>query len=126
VVTTLERATAIGGVFFRARDPKALVAWYAEHVGVPVDDAGYVVFTESRHAHVWAPFAADTDYWPAEKQAMVNFTVTDLDAMLGQLRAAGVEVDERIEQLEGIGRFGWAVDPEGNRFELWEPVPGTR
>lgn len=125
-MTALERVTGIGGVFFRARDPKALVAWYAEHVGVPVDDAGYVVFTESHHAQVWAPFAADTDYWPAEKQAMVNFTVPDLDAMLGQLRAAGVEVDERIEQLEGIGRFGWAVDPEGNRFELWEPVPGVR
>ena len=52
---------------------------------------------------------------------MVNFTVADLDAMLAQLRAAGVEVDEKIEELEGIGRFGWAVDPEGNRFELWEP-----
>ena len=53
---------------------------------------------------------------------MVNFTVSDLDAMLAQLRAAGVEVDEKIEELEGIGRFGWAVDPEGNRFELWEPA----
>jgi len=125
-VTALKRVTGIGGVFFRARDPKALAAWYAEHVGVPVADAGYVVFAESRHAQVWAPFAADTDYWPAEKQAMVNFTVPDLDAMLGQLRTAGVEVDERIEQLEGIGRFGWAVDPEGNRFELWEPVRGGR
>ena len=53
---------------------------------------------------------------------MVNFTVRDLDAMLEQLRAAGVEVDEKIEELTGIGRFGWAVDPEGNRFELWEPL----
>jgi predicted enzyme related to lactoylglutathione lyase len=52
---------------------------------------------------------------------MVNFTVTDLEAMLAQLREAGVEVGERIEELDGIGRFGWAVDPEGNRFELWEP-----
>ena len=75
-----------------------------------------------RWALVPAPFAADTDYWPAAKQAMVNFTVADLDAMREQLREAGVEVDERVEELEGIGRFGWAVDPEGNRFELWEPV----
>ena len=118
----MERATGIGGVFFRSKDPDALVAWYAEHVGVPVQPDGYVVFTDSRSAQVWGPFKADTDYWPAEKQAMVNFTVPDLDAMLAQLREAGVKVDDRIEVLEGIGRFGWAVDPEGNRFELWEPA----
>jgi|RhiMethySRZTD1v2_1073278.scaffolds.fasta_scaffold2507124_2 glyoxylase I family protein len=118
----MERVTGIGGVFFRARDPRALVAWYAEHLGVPVQDDGYVVFAENRAAHVWSPFAADTDYWPAEKQAMVNFVVRDLDAMLEQLRAADIEVDEKVEVLEGIGRFGWAVDPEGNRFELWEPA----
>ncbi len=53
---------------------------------------------------------------------MVNFTVRDLDAMRAQLRAAGVEVDEKTEVLDGIGRFGWAVDPEGNRFELWQPT----
>jgi predicted enzyme related to lactoylglutathione lyase len=118
----MERVTGIGGVFFRARDPEALVAWYAEHVGVPVQPDGYVVFTDSRAAQVWAPFKEDTDYWPAEKQAMVNFTVPDLDAMLAQLRQAEVDVDDRIEELEGVGRFGWAVDPEGNRFELWEPA----
>jgi predicted enzyme related to lactoylglutathione lyase len=117
-----ERVTGVGGVFFRARDPEALVAWYAEHLGVPVQDDGYVVFTASRDAHVWSPFREDTDYWPAEKQAMVNFTVGDLDVLLAQLRAADVDVDERIEVLPGIGRFGWATDPEGNRFELWEPA----
>jgi predicted enzyme related to lactoylglutathione lyase len=118
----VERVTGVGGVFFRARDPKALVAWYEEHLGVPVKDDGYVVFEDTRGAHVWSPFPADTDYWPVEKQGMVNFTVGDLDAMLAQLRAAGIEVDERIEELPGIGRFGWAVDPEGNRFELWQPA----
>jgi glyoxylase I family protein len=118
----MERVTGIGGVFFRAHDPKALVEWYAEHLGVPVQDDGYVVFTESRDAHVWAPFEADTDYWTADKQAMVNFTVPDLDAMLAQLREAGVEVDDKVEELPGIGRFGWGVDPEGNRFELWQPA----
>jgi predicted enzyme related to lactoylglutathione lyase len=116
------KATGIGGVFFRARDPDALVAWYAEHVGIPVQPDGYVVFEGTRGAHVWAPFRGDTDYWPAEKQAMVNFIVTDLDAMLAQLRDAGVEVDDKIEDMEGVGRFGWAVDPEGNRFELWQPA----
>jgi predicted enzyme related to lactoylglutathione lyase len=112
--------TGIGGVFFRSRDPKSLLAWYAEHLGVPVQDDGYVVFAESRDT-VWSPFAEDTEYWPAEKQSMVNFTVDDLDAMLAQLREAGVEVDDRVEELE-FGRFGWATDPEGNRFELWEPL----
>ena len=117
-----ERVTGIGGVFFRSRDPQALVAWYAQHLGVPVQEDGYVVFTDSREAHVWAPFPEDTDYWPAEKQAMVNFVVRDLEAMLSQLRGAGVDVDEKVEELPGVGRFGWAVDPEGNCVELWEPA----
>lgn len=116
----MERVTGIGGVFFRARDPQALVAWYEHHLGVPVTE-GYAIFPESRNT-VWSPFAEDTDYWPAAKQGMVNFTVRDLDAMLAQLRTAGVTVDENTQELESIGRFGWAVDPEGNRFELWEPV----
>ena len=116
----MERVTGIGGVFFRTRDPKALMAWYEEHLGVP-ENEGYVVFPESRNT-VWAPFAPDTDYWPSEKQWMVNFTVDDLDAMRAQLREAGIEVDDKVEELDGIGRFGWAVDPEGNRFELWEPA----
>jgi predicted enzyme related to lactoylglutathione lyase len=114
-----ERVTGVGGVFFRARDPKASTAWYREHLGVPTSDDGYVVFPESRNTH-WAPFEADSGYWPQEKQHMTNFTVRDLEAMLAQLRAAGVPVDEAIESSE-YGRFGWATDPEGNRFELWEP-----
>jgi predicted enzyme related to lactoylglutathione lyase len=117
----MERVTGLGGVFFRARDRDALQAWYVEHLGVPVLD-GHVVFEDANASYVWAPFREDTDYWPAENQWMVNFTVSDLDAMLEQLRAAGVEVDDRVELLEGIGRFGWAVDPWGNRFELWEPA----
>ncbi len=117
----MERVTGIGGVFFRAADHRALGAWYQQHLGVPVDEAGHAIFPESRNT-VWSPFTHDTGYWPADKQWMVNFTVNDLDAMLAQLRSAGVEVDDNIEVLDGIGRFGWAVDPEGNRFELWEPA----
>jgi glyoxylase I family protein len=115
-----ETVSGIGGVFFRAQDPAALVAWYRDHLGVPIAGDGYVVFPESRDTH-WVPFAADTEYWPRGKQLMVNFTVRDLDAMLEQLRADGVEVDDSIEELE-FGRFGWALDPEGNRIELWEPA----
>ena len=116
----MERVTGIGGVFFRARDPKALAAWYEEHLGAPRQaDETYAIFPESLDA-VWSTFPEDTDYWPPRQQAMVNYTVGDLDAMLAQLRAAGIEVDDSIHELDGIGRFGWAVDPEGNRFELWE------
>ena len=122
----MERVTGIGGVFFRARDAEALRRWYVEHLGVPLLDDGHVVFQDANATYVWGPFREDTDYWPAEKQGMVNFTVSDLDAMREQLRAAGVEVDERVEGLEGVGRFGWAVDPEGNRFELWEPIAEER
>ena len=71
------------------------------------------------------PFPAETAYRLLEKQSMVNFTVSDLAAMLSQLRAAGVPVDDEVEEHE-YGRFGWCVDPEGNRIELWEPAQPTR
>ena len=115
-----ERVTGIGGVFFRAEDPAALSAWYQEHLGVPVEDGGHAIFPESRNT-VWSPFPSETDYWPREKGGMVNFTVRDLDAMLVQLRAAGVDVDDKVEDHE-YGRFGWFTDPEGNRVELWQPL----
>lgn len=118
-----QRVVGIGGVFLRASDPTALAAWYGRHLGVPLEEGQtYAVFTDSRDAHVWSAFPSDTDYWPAQKQAMVNFVVRDLDAMLAQLRDAGVEVADGIQELEGVGRFGWALDPEGNRVELWEPA----
>jgi len=114
-----EPVTGISGVFFRARDPDALLAWYVEHLGLPVSE-GYVIFPASRDTH-WVPFSEDTEYWPEEKQWALNFTVRDLDAMLEQLRAAGVSIDDRVEDEHELGRFAWGTDPEGNRFELWEP-----
>jgi len=121
----VERVTGIGGVFFRARDPHVLAAWYEEHLGVPrQDDESYAILPESRNT-VWSAFSDDTNYWPTAKQGMVNYTVGDLDAMLAQLRDGGVEVDDLIHEIDGIGRFGWAVDPEGNRFELWEPASAS-
>jgi predicted enzyme related to lactoylglutathione lyase len=110
-------------VFFRAKDAKRLAGWYERHLGIPLD-AGetYGVFAANHPHTVWSAFTGDTDYWPGDKQAMINYTVEDLDALLAQLRETGVEVDDRVEVLDGIGRFGWAVDPEGNRFELWEPA----
>ena len=116
------RVTGIGGVFLRGRDHDALRAWYEANLGIPLSEwGGHVFAAVPETSTVWSIFAGDTDYWPLEQQVMVNFRVDDLDAMLEQLRAAGAEVDDKVEELE-FGRFGWAFDPEGNRFELWQPT----
>lgn len=120
----MERVTGIGGVFFRARDPVALARWYREHLGVPLDAGaayGTLASAAAGEETVWSAFPADTEYFgPGGAQWMLNYRVRDLDAMLAQLRAAGAQVDDRIEEYD-YGRFGWATDPEGNRFELWQP-----
>jgi predicted enzyme related to lactoylglutathione lyase len=119
----MERITGIGGIFFKARDPHALAAWYREHLGVPLDpEQTYGTLTaRDGDMTVWSLFPAETRYFdPATQPFMVNYRVADLDAMLAQLRAAGATVDEKVEDSE-YGRFGWAMDPEGNRFELWQP-----
>jgi predicted enzyme related to lactoylglutathione lyase len=120
-VSVAEAVEGIGGVFFRARDPDALRNWYSQHLGIEMEEFG-TIFTAKEGDHtVWAPFPADTTYFGSPDQAsMVNFRVRDLDAMLAQLRAAGVEVVDHVEEHE-YGRFGWATDCEGNRFEVWEP-----
>ncbi|HKU39718.1 MAG TPA: VOC family protein [Polyangiales bacterium] len=119
----------IGGLFFRARDPEALSAWYREHLGVgggcgpngvPTDEpwcwqitAGPVVFT---------PFAATTDYFPSNKQWMLNLRVTELDELVARLTAAGIAAERRAEWDDPkTGRFARIYDPEGNAIELWEP-----
>jgi predicted enzyme related to lactoylglutathione lyase len=118
----VERVVGIGGVFLRARDADSLGAWYSKHLGIELTEwGGHVFEAEEGDVTVWSLFPADTDYFgPRDRQAMVNYRVRDLDAMLEQLRAAGVEVDDSVQDDEN-GRFGWATDPEGNRIELWEP-----
>jgi len=121
----MERVTGIGGVFQRAGEAASLRDWYANHLGIDLAEYGGAQFPSQPGASTtWAVFDADTDYFGRREQAfMVNFRVADLDAMLAQLRAAGVEVIDGDEASE-YGRFAWAVDPEGHRFELWEPPPG--
>jgi predicted enzyme related to lactoylglutathione lyase len=121
----MQRALGIGGYFFKARDPQRLRHWYSERLGIetmdPSGEGG--VWQQQAGPTVFSPFADDTDYFGRrDQQAMLNFRVADLDAMLDQLRSAGEDVDEKVEVMEGIGRFGWVTDPEGNRIELWEPV----
>ena len=126
---SMERVTGIGGIFFKAKDPKRLLAWYKEHLGIDCMDFGAVFRWQddpraATAATVWSPFPEDTEYFaPSKATFMINFRVRNLDAMRAQLKLAGAAVDEKV-QVEDNGRFGWALDPEGNRFELWEPAEG--
>jgi predicted enzyme related to lactoylglutathione lyase len=112
--------TGIGGVFFRARRREDLAAWYHETLGLPVTDAA----TAKLGVTVWAAFDDNTSYFgPNGQEYMVNYRVDDLDAAVKRLRNVGARVESEI-QTDDYGRFTWAVDPEGNRFELWEPAEG--
>ena len=118
----VEHVTGIGGIFFKCKDPKALTAWYKTHLGIEPGADGGVMFTDGGPT-VWAPFPNDTKYFgPGPAPIMINYRVANLDRMLAQLTAAGVAVDPKRDSAP-YGKFGWATDPEGNRFELWEPVP---
>ncbi|WEK03837.1 MAG: VOC family protein [Candidatus Devosia phytovorans] len=111
----MARATGIGGVFFRAKDAEALGQWYEIHLGVP----GF--WTQEAGMTVFAPFKSDSDYFPAERQWMINFRVDDLDALLTDLRASGIAAETRAEwDTPETGRFARIHDPEGNPIELWE------
>jgi predicted enzyme related to lactoylglutathione lyase len=112
--------TGIGGIFFRARDPDALRQWYREKLGAGSE--GYTPWEQAAGPTMFMPFASDTDYWPDNKQWMINFRVTDLDELLSRLRQAdmAVETNPAWDSPEA-GRFARIHDPEGNRIELWEP-----
>jgi len=122
------RVTGLGGLFFKAKDPKALGAWYKTHLGLPVEDWGGCVFPwredgnpKKKGQTVWSPFEATTDYFkPSRKAFMMNFRVADLDQVLAELEAEGVKVSAAGEESE-FGKFGWVMDPEGNKVELWQP-----
>ena len=127
-----ERVTGIGGVFFKAKDPKALAAWYREKLGiVTMEGTEFSIFqwrekedSTSLGTTVWALFPENTKHFaPSEARLMINYRVRNLDRMLAQLRALGVRVEPKISD-DFNGRFGWVVDPEGNKIELWEPKAG--
>ena len=117
----MERVLGIGGYFLRATDPTALSAWYRDCLGLEADENG--LWRPEAGPTVFAAFEAATDYFGSRtQQTMLNFRVRDLDAMLAQLRAQGADVAEATQDMEGVGRFGWVTDPEGNRIELWQPA----
>ena len=123
----MARVTGIGGVFLKAQDPKALAAWYAQHLGVTLSEYGGVTFEWSDEvpagtgATAWSTFPENTKYFGTGPQrTMINYRVDDIDALVAALTAAGVEVDPKRDDSD-YGRFAWAVDPEGNRFAHWKP-----
>jgi len=105
----------IGGFFFRSRDPEALGKWYEEHLGIGA------WWEQNPGPTVFQPFPAASDYFPADRQTMLNLRVDALDAMIVQLEAAGLEVLRKEEWDGEYGRFARIHDPEGNPIELWEP-----
>jgi glyoxylase I family protein len=110
----------IGGVFFRAKDHKALSKWYTDYFGIP-DSQSETMWQTEAGTTVFAPFKNDSKYFPSGQSFMVNFRVHDLDAFLKKLEAAGLRIDpERMS--ESYGKFAWVYDPEGNKIELWEPA----
>jgi predicted enzyme related to lactoylglutathione lyase len=117
----MERVLGIGGYFLRAADPAALGAWYRDCLGLDADETG--TWHPVPGPTVFATFEAGTGYFGSPtQQVMLNFRVRDLDAMLAQLRAKGADVADEVQDMDGVGRFGWVTDPEGNRVELWQPA----
>jgi predicted enzyme related to lactoylglutathione lyase len=116
------QALGVGGIFFRSKDPQALAAWYRSTFGI-VGPGDGVPWQSEGGTTVFAPFDVDTDYFgPARQWAMVNFRIAGLDAAVAALARAGVPLVKPVEAMEGIGRFAWVEDPDGNRIELWEPA----
>lgn len=120
----MKRVTGIGGIFFKSRDPAALAEWYRVHLGLDVQPWGGVAFEGATGTTTWSPFKADTEYFaPSAAPFMVNYRVADLHGLLAALRAEGCEVVGEPQDSE-YGKFGWVLDPDGNKLELWEPPAG--
>lgn len=123
-----KRVNGIGGIFFKSNKPQELTKWYGEHLGLNVNEYGSMF--EFRRADdpdkkgylQWSAFNADTKYMePSEKPFMINYRVEDLEWLVEQLKAEGVEIVDEIETYD-YGKFVHIMDPEGNKIELWEPI----
>jgi len=123
----MQKVTGIGGIFFKAADPKALQNWYRNMLGMDVTEWGGVIFEWREPAGmppgqtIWSIFPKDApNFEPGKATFMINYRVADVRAMITELREKGANVDDRIEESD-FGVFGWVIDPEGNRIELWQP-----
>jgi predicted enzyme related to lactoylglutathione lyase len=125
----MKRVTGLGGVFFKTTDPKKTKEWYGKHLGLPIDEYGVSfkwIDLNNKDAKepavtAWSPFAADTKYFqPSEKPFMFNYRVENLVELLKVLKEEGVQIVGEVEEYP-YGKFGWIMDPDGNKIELWEP-----
>jgi len=124
----MAKVVGIGGVFFKSEDPEKLGAWYRKWLGVPVEPPYGASFrpesVPSSGFTVWGPFRKETEYFnPSRREFMFNLMVDDLDGAMAQVQEGGAEIVGEIME-EDYGRFGWFMDPEGNKVELWEPKAG--
>lgn len=120
------RVTGLGGFFFKTKNPDKIKNWYKEHLGIPTDKYGWTFWWKDKEGNdcstQWSPMNEDTKYFePSKKQFMMNFRVENLVELLKVLKEEGVTVVGEIEEYE-YGKFGWILDPEGNKLELWEPI----
>ena len=127
----MKRVTGIGGIFFKAKDPVALRAWYKKHLAMDVADWGGAAFSWADEngkpapgTTIWSVSGADSDnFAPSTQSFMINYRVADLSSVLKALREEGCNVLEKTDDSE-YGKFGWVMDPEGNKVELWQPPAG--
>ncbi|WP_121665931.1 VOC family protein [Mesonia aquimarina] len=120
-----KRVTGLGGFFFKSKNPKAAKEWYDKHLGLGTDEYGKTFWWKDENGNdcstQWSPFSEDTEYFkPSGKQYMMNFRVENLEELLKILKEEGVEIVDEMQEFE-YGKFGWILDPEGNKIELWEP-----
>jgi predicted enzyme related to lactoylglutathione lyase len=127
----MKRVTGIGGVFIKSGDPAKLREWYRRHLGIQFEEWGGFAFRwkgpenpDGGGTTAWSIFDAASNYFaPSKAQVMINYRVADVHALVAALRAEGCEVMDKVDESE-YGKFGWVVDPDGNKIELWEPPPG--
>ena len=122
------RILGIGGVFFKSANRDQMREWYAKHLGLSDKGQGVMLPWRERddpqkeHATVWTIFPATTNYFPATQAFMINYIVDDMDALLDRLKQEGVKIDAK-RMDESYGRFAWIYDSDGNKIELWQPLP---
>lgn len=128
IMSEQKKVTGIGGIFFKCQDPEAMKSWYQQNLGLKTDQYGALFEfrladqPEQKGYLQWSPFKDDTTYFqPSEKPFMVNYRVANIEALVEELRSAGVTICDEIESFE-YGKFVHILDPEGNKLELWEPV----
>ena len=123
----MKKVTGIGGIFFKCKDTQATKAWYEKHLGLPVDHYGCTfwqaesVNLDKKASQQWSPFKSDSTYFdPGKQDFMINYRVADLESLLEELKQNAVEVVGKMEEYD-YGKFGWVMDCDGRKVELWEP-----